>query len=199
MISIKNITGAVDFWIKYGSSLRHKQRDILTKADKDIIDEALRRTRKVLLNVDCLLESVRVDQETKNGRIGVVTRGLFVFRDSPKMAEKLPSLAIVLGILNISVSRLGRTDECGPNDRLPQITTSYQPPPSYEHSQLSTQKGELGSHKESYHGHDGDFYKDYYQDGNGGDDFQIMNPFKNVISVVLSTKNDGPWMFSMRL
>lgn len=94
-------------------TLRRQKSIHFDTNEKKWIDSVLASTDKTLSNVAALIEPARVDMQTKFGGIGLVNRGLFVFRDSPKVQTHLARLSIASGslnaVLNILCDREGRS------------------------------------------------------------------------------------------
>ncbi|KIW12403.1 hypothetical protein PV08_09680 [Exophiala spinifera] len=82
----------------------------LEATEKEWIDSIMVDASKTLNNVATLVESVRVDMQTKHGKIGLVNRGLFVFRDSPKIPTQLTQLSIASQSLNTALTILSQRE-----------------------------------------------------------------------------------------
>jgi hypothetical protein len=67
-------------------------------------------TIKTLHNVASLVEPARVDMQTKSGKIGLVNRARFVFRDSPKVATNFARLTLTSQSLNTALTMLSSRD-----------------------------------------------------------------------------------------
>src|SRR6266516_5271795 len=87
-------------------TLRRKKSQHLDITEKKWIDEVLANTEKTLGNVAKLIEPARVDLQTKFGHVGLVNRGLFVFRDSPRVATNLARLNLASQSLNTAMNIL---------------------------------------------------------------------------------------------
>ena len=87
-------------------TLRRQKSCHLDVTEKRWIDDVLINTEKTLGNVAALIEPARVDMQTKFGRVGFVNRGLFVFRDSPKVGTNLSRLNLASQSLNTAMNIL---------------------------------------------------------------------------------------------
>ena len=93
-------------------TLRRQKSVHFDSNEKKWIDSVLISTDKTLSNVAALIEPARVDLQTKFGNVSLLNRGLFVFRDSPKVQTHLARLSIASGsldtVLNVLCAREGR-------------------------------------------------------------------------------------------
>jgi hypothetical protein len=128
-------------------TLRRQKSRHLDATEKRWIDDVLINTEKTLGNVATLIEPARVDMQTKFGRVGFVNRGLFVFRDSPKVGTNLSRLNLASQSLNTAMNvlcmREGRTaiSPTGQNALHMSDPTNYmrndaKPPPTYIESEF---------------------------------------------------------------
>lgn len=133
--------------LQVARTIRHKKSTHLDSAEKKWIDDVLANTEKTLNNVAALIEPARVDMQTKFGRIGLLNRGLFVFRDSPKVATNLARLNLASqslnAAMNILCTREGHTSIHSPNmepltrkDHGLSIRDTLKAPPPYEESEF---------------------------------------------------------------
>lgn len=99
-------TKHVDTSLQAVRTLRRQKSCHLDVIEKRWIDEVLINTEKTLGNVATLIEPARVDMQTKFGRVGFVNRGLFVFRDSPKVGTNLSRLNLASQSLNTAMNIL---------------------------------------------------------------------------------------------
>jgi len=140
-------TNHVETCLEVVRTLRRQKSSHLDPTEKRWIDDVLINTEKTLGNVAALIEPARVDMQTKFGRVGFVNRGLFVFRDSPKVGTNLSRLNLagqsLNTAMNILCTREGRAIT-GPGEKstLPgtdvaqQARNDAQPPPPYVESEF---------------------------------------------------------------
>jgi hypothetical protein len=81
-------------------TLRRQKSSHLDANEKRWIDDVVKNTEKTLGNVAILIEPARADMQTNFGKVGLVNRGLFVLRDSPKVGTNLGRLGIASQSLN---------------------------------------------------------------------------------------------------
>lgn len=125
-------------------SLRRQKSGLLQAEEKRWIDRVIHDTEKTLNNVASLVEPARVDMQTKLGKIGLVNRALFVFRDSPKVATNLARLTLTNQSLNTALTMLSSREGThpkatrvyqdsgsSPSEPNTQIQEATKPPPSY--------------------------------------------------------------------
>jgi hypothetical protein len=86
--------------------LRRQKSMHLDTTEKEWIDKVIVDAGKTLNNVAALIEPVRVDMQTGFGRVGLINRGIFVFRDSPKVNTNLTRLNITSQSLNTALNIL---------------------------------------------------------------------------------------------
>ena len=140
-------TNHVEASLEVVRTLRRQKSSHLDPTEKRWIDDVLINTEKTLGNVATLIEPARVDMQTKFGRVGFVNRGLFVFRDSPKVGTNLSRLNLagqsLNTAMNILCTREGRAIT-GPGEKntLPRTDDAQparndaQPPPPYVESEF---------------------------------------------------------------
>ena len=128
--------------------LRRQKSLHLERTEKEWIDDVLINTEKTLGNVAQLIEPARVEMQTKHGSIGLLNRGIFVFRDSPKVATNLSRLGLASQSLNTAMnilcSREGLVPVCPTEVKSPIIhlgagenaCVAMKPPPAYEESEF---------------------------------------------------------------
>jgi hypothetical protein len=134
-------------------SLRRQKSGHLQAEEKKWIDQVVNDTEKTLVNVAALVEPARVDMQTRFGKIGLLKRALFVFRDSPKVATNLARLTLTsqslntaLGLLSSREGLRARTIQAWDSANLPPSdcsTTAHidiKSPPSYEESEYLSRK-----------------------------------------------------------
>lgn len=137
--------------LQVARTIRRQKSIHLDLAEKKWIDDVLVNTEKTLNNVAVLIEPARVDMQTKFGRIGLFNRGLFVFRDSPKVATNLARLNLASqslnAAMNILCTREGHarvsspsTDNSARKDRGLSIGDALKSPPTYEESEFLTRR-----------------------------------------------------------
>lgn len=129
-------------------TLRRQKSMHLEKTEKDWIDNVLINTEKTLSNVAMLIEPARVDMQTKFGSVGLLRRGMFVFRDSPKVATNLSRLGLASQslntVMNILCSRDGSVPvkpvEKSPTSAIESPTNAWnetvKQPPTYDESEF---------------------------------------------------------------
>lgn len=134
-------------------SLRHQKSGLLQAGEKRWVDRVINDTEKTLNNVASLVEPARVDMQTKFGKIGLVNRALFVFRDSPKVATNLARLTLTSQSLNTALTmlssregahpkttRAGQDSGPSPSEPIIQIQEAINLPPSYQESEYLNRK-----------------------------------------------------------
>jgi hypothetical protein len=134
-------------------SLRHQKSGLLQTEEKRWVDRVINDTEKTLNNVASLVEPARVDMQTKFGKIGLVNRALFVFRDSPKVATNLARLTLTGQSLNTALTmlssregalskatRAGQDSDPSPLEPTIRIQEAIHLPPSYQESELLSRK-----------------------------------------------------------
>lgn len=134
-------------------SLRRQKSGLLQAEEKKWMDRVISDTEKTLNSVASLVEPARVDIQTNFGRIGLVNRALFVFRDSPKVATNLTRLTLTSQSLNTALTMLSSresthpkaTRACqdsgsSPSGAVIQIQEATKPPPSYQESEYLNRK-----------------------------------------------------------
>jgi hypothetical protein len=141
-------TNHVEMTMQAVRTLRRQKSMHLEKTEKIWIDNVLANTEKTLNNVAMLIEPARVDMQTKFGSIGLLRRGMFVFRDSPKVATNLSRLGLASQslntVMNILCTREGYVPptpvEKGP---VPAVESTIRPlnetvrqPPTYDESEF---------------------------------------------------------------
>lgn len=88
-------------------NLRRQKASSLPIHQTQWIDEVCKDTEVVLNDVRALIEPARVDMETRpNGRVSLINSGLFVLRDSQKVASSLARLGLVNQSLNSTMITL---------------------------------------------------------------------------------------------
>lgn len=134
-------------------SLRRQKSGHLQAEEKRWIDQVVSDTEKTLINVAALVEPARVDMQTRFGKIGLLKRALFVFRDSPKVATNLARLTLTSQSLNTALgvlssregfrARVAQTRDSTnlpPSDRSTTAQPDAKEPPSYEESEYLSRK-----------------------------------------------------------
>jgi hypothetical protein len=134
-------------------SLRRQKSGLLQAEEKIWIDRVVYDTEKTLKNVASLVEPARVDMQTKSGKIGLVNRARFVFRDSPKVATNFARLTLTSQSLNTALTMLSSRDgthsgvaqhrqSSGPLlSPISSLTQEASPlPPSYQESEYLNRK-----------------------------------------------------------
>jgi hypothetical protein len=134
-------------------SLRRQKSGLLQAEEKKWVDRVINDTEKTLNNVASLVEPARVDMQTNAGKIGLVNRALFVFRDSPKVATNFARLTLTSQSLNTALTMLSSREGArpGPTRLHPNIELSLlstaspsqdglQLPPSYQESEYLDRK-----------------------------------------------------------
>ena len=99
-------TNHIETSLQAVKTLRRQKSCHLDATEKRWIDDVLINTEKTLGNVATLIEPARVDLQTKFGSVGFVNRGLFVFRDSPKVGTNLSRLNLASQSLNTAMNIL---------------------------------------------------------------------------------------------
>lgn len=130
-------------------TLRRQKSAHLASTEKEWIDSTIEDAERTLNNVAALVEPVRVDMQTKFGKIGLVKRGMFVFRDSPKVLTHQSQLNMthvsLVNALNILSQRQAQLlPPASPAlDRRASYATLPKPP-TYEESEfLNRRRGKL--------------------------------------------------------
>src|SRR5271155_5283597 len=100
--STEHISGTLEAARK----LRRKKSEHLDATEKKWIDDVLINADKTLGTVAALIEPARVDMQTNFGRVGLATRSIFVFRDSPKVATNLARLNLASQSLSTAMNIL---------------------------------------------------------------------------------------------
>ncbi|KAI4759251.1 hypothetical protein E4T52_10442 [Aureobasidium sp. EXF-3400] len=134
-------------------SLRRQKSGLLQAEEKKWMDRVISDTEKTLNSVASLVEPARVDIQTNFGKIGLVNRALFVFRDSPKVATNLTRLTLTSQSLNTALTMLSSresthpkaTRACQDSGSSPsgtgiQSQEATKPPPSYQESEYLNRK-----------------------------------------------------------
>lgn len=134
-------------------SLRRQKSGHLQAEEKRWVDRVINDTEKTLNNVASLVEPARVDMQTKFGKIGLVNRALFVFRDSPKVATNLARLTLTSQSLNTALTMLSSREGAHPKairagldsdpshlEPLIQSQDAINLPPSYQESEYLNRK-----------------------------------------------------------
>lgn len=105
-LDLLDSTGHVSSTLDCTRTLRRRKSQFLSSDEKKWIDGVLTDTERCLQNVASLVEPARVDLQTKSRRVGLINRGLFVFRDSPKVATNLARLSLTHQSLNTAMGVL---------------------------------------------------------------------------------------------
>jgi hypothetical protein len=134
-------------------SLRRQKSGLLQTEEKKWVDRVINDTEKTLNNVASLVEPARVDMQTNSGKIGLINRALFVFRDSPKVATNFARLTLTSQSLNTALTLLSSREGARsgatrhhPNIELSLLSTvspkqeGLQLPPSYQESEYLDRK-----------------------------------------------------------
>jgi hypothetical protein len=134
-------------------SLRRQKSGLLQTEEKKWVDRVINDTEKTLNNVASLVEPARVDMQTNSGKIGLINRALFVFRDSPKVATNFARLTLTSQSLNTALTLLSSREgtRSGVTRHHPNIEQSLlstvspnqeglQLPPSYQESEYLDRK-----------------------------------------------------------
>lgn len=130
-------------------TLRRQKSAHLASTEKEWIDSTIEDAERTLNNVAALVEPVRVDMQTKVGKIGLVNRGMFVFRDNPKVLTHQSqlnmthvSLVNALNILSQRQAQLLPAPSPALDRRASYATLPR--PPTYEESEfLNRRRGKL--------------------------------------------------------
>lgn len=128
-------------------TLRRQKSLHLNSTEKVWIDEIMIDASNTLNNVAALVEPVRVDMQTNHGKIGLVNRGKFLFRDSPKIPTQLTKLSITSQSLNTALSILSQREASAPRMHLQSprlnhrasmasLRTTVSCPPTYDESEF---------------------------------------------------------------
>ncbi|KAG8532513.1 uncharacterized protein KY384_002390 [Bacidia gigantensis] len=118
----------VDRGIQEVQRLCDLKRDMIDSQEKDWIETTIADVKDALLEIAQLLEPARVNKAT-TGSINIITKTLWVFRDSPKVRDKHSRLSLCYQTL-ISVLN-GLQAKCRA-DAAPVPNNSYGgPPPPY--------------------------------------------------------------------
>lgn len=134
-------------------SLRRQKSGPLGADEKTWVDRVINDTEKTLNNVASLVEPARVDMQMNAGKIGLVNRALFVFRDSPKIATNFARLTLTSQSLNTALTMLSsregthptairhrQTSELLLSAKVPPTLDTLQLPPSYQESEYLDRK-----------------------------------------------------------
>jgi hypothetical protein len=133
-------------------SLRRQKSGLLGAEEKKWVDRVINDTEKTLNNVASLVEPARVDMQTNDGKIGLVNRALFVFRDSPKIATNFARLTLTSQSLNTALTMLSSREGTHPgairhhqselslSTKAPLTQESLLLPPSYQESEYLNRK-----------------------------------------------------------
>jgi hypothetical protein len=133
-------------------SLRRQKSGLLGADEKKWVDRVINDTEKTLNNVASLVEPARVDMQTNDGKIGLVNRALFVFRDSPKIATNFARLTLTSQSLNTALTMLSSREgtqtgairhhqsELSLSTKVPLTQESLLLPPSYQESEYLDRK-----------------------------------------------------------
>lgn len=102
-----NTTMHVDRSMQHARALRRQKSLLLNKTDKQWIDDIIKDTEEAVGGVAALVEAARVDMQTsKSKTIGLTTKAIYVFRDSPNVAVNLSRLSIASQSLNAVIGVL---------------------------------------------------------------------------------------------
>lgn len=130
-------------------TLRRQKSAHLASTEKEWIDSTIEDAERTLNNVAALVEPVRVDMQTKVGKIGLVNRGMFVFRDNPKVLTHQSQLNMthvsLVNALNILMQRQAQLLPA-PSPALDRRASyaTLPRPPTYEESEfLNRRRGKL--------------------------------------------------------
>lgn len=195
--------------------LRHQKSSLLNSTEKVWIDQNILNTQRAIRDVATLIEPGRVDMETNDGRISLAHRGLFVLRDSPRVAVHLSKLAMAYTGLSAAMQVL-----CAKEGRAqPGYSTgdarvgikresSPRPPPTYEYSQFLNRRrihsGPAGEVPESppqasdaVAGSNDKLHWDHYQEDDAWQDTSAAVesqdfPITNAPDLQRMHRNDGP-------
>ncbi|KEQ91987.1 hypothetical protein AUEXF2481DRAFT_43381 [Aureobasidium subglaciale EXF-2481] len=88
-------TNHVSATLESAQTLLLQKSAFLGSEERKYIDSVLADTKRCLETVAALVEPARVDMQIKDGHVDFVNKGLFVFRDSPKVANSLARLSLV--------------------------------------------------------------------------------------------------------
>ncbi|KAK6005790.1 hypothetical protein QM012_007432 [Aureobasidium pullulans] len=130
--------------LESAQTMRQQKSAFLSADERRWIDSIIIDTKRCLESVAALVEPARVDLQTKSGRVGFVTRSLFVFRDSPKVATNLARLNLAHQSLNAAMGVLcSKGTYWQPASELQAVNQLEAiSPPSYEKDQF-LQRGKL--------------------------------------------------------
>lgn len=92
--------------LESAQAMRQQKSAFLSTEERNWIDNILSDANRCLEAVGALVEPARVDLQTKSGHVGLLNRGLFVFRDSPKVATNLARLNLTHQSLNTVIGVL---------------------------------------------------------------------------------------------
>jgi hypothetical protein len=132
--------------------LRRQKSGLLQSEEKRWVDRVINDTEKTLINVASLVEPARVDMQTNDGKIGLINRALFVFRDSPKVATNFARLTLTSQSLNTALTLLSSREGARPGaarrcqsielSHLSTVSSSdgLPSPPSYQESEYLDRK-----------------------------------------------------------
>jgi hypothetical protein len=87
-------------------NLRRQKSGYLDGIEKKWIDDVVMNIEKTLGKVATLIEPARADMQTNFGKVGLINKGLFVLRDSPKVGTHLGRLGIASQSLNTAMNIL---------------------------------------------------------------------------------------------
>ncbi|KAK5125634.1 hypothetical protein LTR85_011908 [Meristemomyces frigidus] len=122
--------------LAHGQKLRRQKSGVLSRTEKDMIDDIFISTAKAISTVASLIEPARADMRVSGGRVRFSTRVQFVFRDQAHLPVNLAKLSIAGGSLNMALgvlcNKTGHTD--GPSWKKPS-THDLKPPPTYHESE----------------------------------------------------------------
>jgi hypothetical protein len=86
--------------IQLAKSLRAQKSRVLTKQEKDDIDEKITDTEAALDGLEALVEAPRVDMMTKFGQVKAWNRTLWVVRDAAQVNTSLARVSVAMTALN---------------------------------------------------------------------------------------------------
>ncbi|THW71976.1 hypothetical protein D6D02_04593 [Aureobasidium pullulans] len=122
-------------------TMQQQKSPFLSSEERRWVDIVLVDTKRCLESVAALIEPARVDLQTRNGYVGLMNRGFFVFRDSSKVAPNIArlglahqSLSAVMSVLcskGASLQPTGEPQATVPSTKNPTMTDRASRP---EHS-----------------------------------------------------------------
>lgn len=92
--------------LKSARTMRRQKSQFLSTDEKKWVDGVLEDTDRCLRDFATLVEPARVDLQTGSGRVSLLNRGLWVFRDGPKVATSLARLNLTSQSLNSAITIL---------------------------------------------------------------------------------------------